>query len=84
MKRLSVRSLKSTIINSAQSISRMPSAKLTENGSPKIITPINTAVSGSNAPIMEVEVDPIRFKAIVIRQRERTVGTIASCKACNS
>ena len=62
----------------------MPSAKLTENGSPKIITPINTAVSGSNAPIMEVVVDPIRFKAIVIKQSERTVGTIASCKACNS
>ena len=48
------------------------------------MTPINTAVSGSNAPIMEVEVEPMRFKAIVIRQRERTVGTIASCKACNS
>ena len=56
----------------------MPMPKRNENASPKISTPIHTAVTGSRAPMMAEGVEPIRLIEIVMKKSESTVGRRAN------
>ena len=62
-------------------MSRMLMPKRNENASPKISTPIHTAVTGSRAPMMAEGVEPIRLIEIVMKKSESTVGRRANCRA---
>lgn len=52
-----------TISVTADSMSKIPSASRIEKDSLKTNMPINTAVKGSSAPIIEVGVEPIALAA---------------------
>ncbi|CCZ06910.1 unknown [Odoribacter sp. CAG:788] len=56
----------------------MPTANRRVNISLNIVIPITTAVSGSNAPMIAVGVEPIWRTAITINTKDITVGTNAS------
>ena len=62
-------------------IARMPMASWKEKLSPKMQTPMITAVTGSNAPMMAAGVLPMRLMEIVMKKRDNTVGNNASWAA---
>ena len=62
-------------------ISSMPIPNRSENVSPKIRTPMQTAVTGSSAPMMAEGVEPIRLIEIFMKKSESTVGSRANCTA---
>ena len=62
-------------------MSAMPMARRREKASPKTVTPMTTAVTGSSAPRIADGVDPIFLMAIFMRKSEMTVGSRASCMA---
>ena len=47
------------------------------NASPNTVTPIITAVTGSNAPRIAVGVDPIYCMALVVQRNDIAVGKMA-------
>ena len=47
--------------------------------SPKMNTPMTTAVTGSKAPMMAAGVLPMRLMLMVMKKSESTVGSKASC-----
>ena len=59
----------------------MPTPKRNEKASSKMITPMQTAVTGSRAPMMAEGVDPIRLIEIFMKKSESTVGRSANCNA---
>ena len=72
-----------TIIITADRISRMPTPSRKVSVSSKTMTPMATAVNGSNAPIMAVGVAPTSWTAMVINTSERIVGTKLNQQAKN-
>lgn len=62
-------------------IATIPSASCRVKDSPKIQTPITTAVTGSKAPMMAAGVLPMRLMEIVMKKSESTVGKRASWAA---
>lgn len=62
----------------AEMMSRMPSAMLRVNGSPKMAMPTQTAVTGSIAPNTDVSVEPMFLMARTSARLDITVGTNAS------
>ena len=62
-------------------IARMPMASWKEKLSPKMHTPMMTAVTGSNAPMMAAGVLPMRLMEIVMKKSDSTVGNNASWAA---
>ena len=62
----------------AEMMSRMPSAMLRVNGSPKMAMPTHTAVTGSIAPNTDVSVEPMFLMARTSARLDITVGTNAS------
>ena len=56
-------------------MARMPMASWKEKLSPKVQTPMITAVTGSNAPMMAAGVLPMRLMEIVMKKRDNTVAT---------
>ena len=62
-------------------IARMPMASWKEKLSPKIETPMITAVTGSNAPMMAAGVLPMRLMETVMKKSDNTVGNKASWAA---
>ena len=67
--------------NTPESISKMPQTSLKVSGSPNTVMPMNTAVSGSNAPIIADGVEPMLRMDIVISTSDKKVGTMANIKA---
>ena len=67
------------IINvTARIINTIPQHNLGVRLSPKIVTPKNTAVTGSKAPRMAVGVEPIYCTACVVQRKDMAVGKIAN------
>ena len=62
-------------------MARMPMASWKEKLSPKMQTPMMTAVTGSNAPMMAAGVLPMRLMEIVMKKSDNTVGNKASWAA---
>ena len=56
----------------------MPMASCKEKLSPKINTPMMTAVTGSKAPMMAAGVLPMRLMEMVMKKSDNTVGNKAS------
>ena len=65
-------------------IIKIPSAKLNEKSSPKRITLTATATTGSNAPKIEVAVEPISLIAKTKAKLETTVVINANVKKLNA
>ena len=62
----------------AEIMSRIPSAMLRVSGSPKMVMPTHTAVTGSMAPNTDVSVEPMFLMARTSARLDITVGTNAS------
>ena len=61
-------------------IKMIPAMSRVVSDSPKTVTPIATAVTGSKAPRIAVGVEPIIFTALTINISDKTVGTKPSIK----
>ena len=61
----------------ARRMSAPPAHSRKESPCPSTITPSSTAETGSNAPKMAVGVEPMSWRARVVRPNEITVGIIA-------
>ena len=64
----------------APRIKMIPAIRRVVSVSPKTVTPMATAVTGSKAPKIAVGVEPIIFTAFTIKISESTVGTKPSIK----
>ena len=69
------------IIVTPARMARMPMASCREKLSPKMQTPMMTAVTGSRAPMMAAGVLPMRLMEMVMKKSDNTVGSNASCAA---
>ena len=58
----------------------IPATRRVVRVSPKTVTPIATAVTGSKAPRIAVGVEPMIFTAFTMNMSESTVGTRPSIK----
>ena len=59
-------------------INTIPQHNLGVRLSPKIVTPKNTAVTGSKAPRIAVGVEPMYCTACVVQRKDIAVGKIAN------
>ena len=69
------------IIVTPARMARMPMASRNVKLSPKMQTPMITAVTGSRAPMMAAGVLPMRLMEMVMKKSDSTVGNNASWAA---